>query len=399
MLVSFLGLTLVSHSMKFNKGVVLLVIVIAGFAIAPATNPVFARSSINSGQACSSRGQIRDFKAQRFICLKVNAKAGSSKGSSLVWVKISSPKSTTKPSYTTTTTTTIKFSTLRSAVYDDIIKRAALARSQPSKAAFEFRIAPTISATRAQEIIQAILWAHIPWENQTTGAGLRVIVVDEKNRGGEDFFRANMPAGGGNCPGNGWGDYVGPTQSGHKGFGCWNGEGDYVALMGFGSDAKLSSLSTFIHQTMTFFAQGGIYRKAYGEIPCFLGDGESTLYGNVLGDQSGLTGGETTHQLGQKLARELATENSLKSDSDWLTYLKLREPRDQTCGQRGFGFYIGQLYLEKLYSDFGFEKIATWKSRLSSQDWRVPFQQVFGVNPSQWYSTSLIPYIRESCGC
>ena len=174
---------------------------------------VSARSSINSGQACSSRGQIRDFKAQRFICLKVNAKAGSSKGSSLVWVKISSPKSTTKPSYTTTTTTTIKFSTLRSAVYDDIIKRAALARSQPSKAAFEFRIAPTISATRAQEIIQAILWAHIPWENQTTGAGLRVIVVDEKNRGGEDFFRANMPAGGGNCPGNGWGDYVGTKVS------------------------------------------------------------------------------------------------------------------------------------------------------------------------------------------
>ena len=30
---------------------------------------VSARSSINSGQACSSRGQIRDFKAQRFICL------------------------------------------------------------------------------------------------------------------------------------------------------------------------------------------------------------------------------------------------------------------------------------------------------------------------------------------
>ena len=62
-----------------------------------------ARSSINSGQACSSRGQIRDFQSQRFICLKVNAKAGSSKGSSLVWVKISSPKNSTK-----STTTTVK---------------------------------------------------------------------------------------------------------------------------------------------------------------------------------------------------------------------------------------------------------------------------------------------------
>lgn len=103
MLVLFLGLTLVSRSMKFNKGVLLLVIVIAGFAIAPDTSPVFARYSINSGQSCSSRGQIRDFKAQRFICLKVNAKAGSSKGSSLIWVKISSPKNSTK-----STTTTVK---------------------------------------------------------------------------------------------------------------------------------------------------------------------------------------------------------------------------------------------------------------------------------------------------
>ena len=103
MLVSFLGLTLVSHSMKFNKGVVLLVIVIAGFAIAPATNPVFARSSINSGQACSSRGQIRDFQGQRFICRRVNAKAGSSSGPNLIWFKIGKSKSVNTSTSTTST--------------------------------------------------------------------------------------------------------------------------------------------------------------------------------------------------------------------------------------------------------------------------------------------------------
>ena len=69
-----------------------------------------AQYSISNGQSCSSRGQIRDFQAQRFICLKVNAKAGSSSGPSLVWVKISSPKSTTKSTTTTVsvTSTTIK---------------------------------------------------------------------------------------------------------------------------------------------------------------------------------------------------------------------------------------------------------------------------------------------------
>ena len=79
-------------------------LVVSTFFIAVLAKPVTAAEvSINSGQACSSRGQIRDFQSQRFICLKVNAKAGSSSGPSLVWVKISSPKSTTK-----STTTTVK---------------------------------------------------------------------------------------------------------------------------------------------------------------------------------------------------------------------------------------------------------------------------------------------------
>ena len=58
------------------------------------------------GTACKKVGQIRDFQSQRLICLRVNAKAGSSKGSSLVWVKISSPKNSTKPTSTTTAETT-----------------------------------------------------------------------------------------------------------------------------------------------------------------------------------------------------------------------------------------------------------------------------------------------------
>jgi hypothetical protein len=69
-----------------------------------------AQFSISSGQSCSSRGQIRDFQSQRFICLKVNAKAGSSSGPSLVWVKISSPKSTTK---STTTTVSVTSKTIK----------------------------------------------------------------------------------------------------------------------------------------------------------------------------------------------------------------------------------------------------------------------------------------------
>lgn len=91
-------------------------LVTSTFFIAVLAKPVTAAEvSINSGQSCSSRGQIRDFQAQRFICLKVNAKAGSSNGPSLVWVKISSPKSTTK---STTTTVKIPSTTVKKACQD-----------------------------------------------------------------------------------------------------------------------------------------------------------------------------------------------------------------------------------------------------------------------------------------
>ena len=351
--------------------------------IPPANSVSAVQPTSIGGTTCKRVGQIRSTTAGMFRC--------TATASRRIWRRVASPVATT------ITTTTVP--TLRSAVYEDIIKRAALDRTQPSKAAFEFRIAPSISATRAKELKEVILWAFIPWENQNTGTGLRVIVVDEQVGGGEDFFRANMPAGGGNCPGGGGSSYVGPTQFGYRGFGCWNGNGDHVLLMGFGSGVKLSSISNFIHHEITHLAQAGIYlRRPNGtELPCFLGEGEATLYGGVLGD--GLAGGETSHQLGRKLARELASENSLRTDSDWLTYIKMREPRDQTCNQRNFSYFVGQLYMEKLYGDFGIEKIAIWKSRLPEQDWRIPFQQVFGVSPSQWYSTSLIPYIRESCDC
>ena len=340
------------------------------------------------GTKCVKAGTFRTAKNVKYQCKK------SVQG--LRWV-ITSPKSlptTTTSSTTTTTTTTIP--TVRSVVHNDIIKRAALARSRPSAAVFEFRIAPSINETRAKQLREAILWAYLPWESQTTGAGTRVIVLDEN---GEDFWRANMPTGGGNCPGApGAPKYVPPSRSGTGGFGCWNEDGDHVLYMAIGSDVK-DWPSNFLHHEVAHLAQAAIYGlKPRSTIqPCFLGEGEATLYGSVLGD--GLIGGELGHQQGRRVARDIASKYALSSDSDWLTFLKVREIRDQTCGLELFNYYMGYLYMERLYFDFGIEKVASWKSQLQGQDWRDPFRQVFGISPSEWYSRSLIPYIREMCSC
>jgi hypothetical protein len=335
---------------------------------------------------CKKIGAFRSAKGVKFQC--VNSKKG------LRWLKVSKPNTAINPSMTTTTTTTTP--TVRSVVHSDIIKRSALARSRPSTAVLEFRIAPSISDDRAKQLREKILWAFLPWESQTTGAGPRVIVIDEN---GEDFWRANMPAGGGNCPGApGTPKYVPPSRNGFGGFGCWNENGDHVLYMAIGSGVN-EWPSNFLHHEVTHLAQAAIYgsRPRNTNQPCFLGEGEATLYGNVLGD--GLTGGELGHQQGRRVSREIASKYALSSDSDWLAFLKVREIRDQTCSLEYFNYYMGYLYMEKLYYDFGVERISSWKSQLPDRDWRDPFRQVFGINPSEWYSTSLIPYIREMCSC
>lgn len=356
--------------------------------MAPAASLSAVHSTSIGGSACKRIGQIRSTSAGLFRC--------AATANRRTWRLVSTTTtSTTIPVTTATTTTTTTAPTPRSVVHNDILRRATLARTQPSKAGFEFRIAPSINATRAQQLREAILWAFIPWESQTTGAGPRVIVLDEN---GEDFWRANMPVNG-NCPGApGAPRYVPPSRGSLSGFGCWNQEGDHVLYMAIGSDVR-EWPSNFLHHEVAHLAQAAIYgsRPRDTDQPCFLGEGEATLYGNVLGD--GLTGGEIGHQRGRAIAGDIAIKYSLRTDSDWLAFLKTREVRDQTCGLENFNYFIGYLYMERLYLDFGVEKIAAWKSQLPGRDWRDPFQQVFGTSPSHWYSTSLIPYIRESCGC
>ena len=94
--------------MALKKQALCLSIVSAAISVISLGQFASAQFSISSGQSCNSIGQIRDYQGQRFICRRVNAKAGSSSGPYLIWFKISSPKTTTKS--TTSTSSTLKVS-------------------------------------------------------------------------------------------------------------------------------------------------------------------------------------------------------------------------------------------------------------------------------------------------
>jgi hypothetical protein len=277
----------------------------------------------------------------------------------------------------------------------DILKRAEAARLNPSNTELVFFTAPSIEPSRAAELRKAILWAFSPWESQTNGAGTKVVIVDEN---GEAFWRANMPAGGGNCPGSpGAPSYVPPTRTTYTGFGCSNPDSDRVLYMGIGTDVA-SWPSDFLHHEVAHLAQMGIYlAKSKTTVePCFLTEGEATLYGHVLGLS---TGGQTVESNGKRVASDIAKKYGLTTDNDWLKHLQGRDNRDQNCGVDYFNYYIGSLYVENLYFDFGIEKLAQWKALLPGRNWRDPFVTVFGTTPDEWYKSSLIPNIRELCQC
>jgi hypothetical protein len=346
-----------------------------------------------TGKSCRKAGVVRSAGEVSYRC-------APSKGG-LRWrlqpiatVVTTTTVTTTTTSTTTTTTTTVP--TLRSRVYADVVRRAVESWAKPSAAAFEIRISPSISTSRAKQLREAILWAFLPWESQTNGAGPRVVIVDEN---GEDFWRANMPAGGGNCPGApGAPAHRPPSRSSYTGFGCWNEDGDRVLYMGIGTDVK-EWPSWFLYHEVAHLAQSAIYKSLprNTEEVCFLDEGEATFYQYVLSD--GVKGGEAGHQQGVSTARTIAKKYSLNSDEDWQNFLVGRERRDSVCGQDTFNYHVGILYMEKLYGDFGVEKIASWKSRLPGRSWRDPFREVFGITPTEWYRTSLVPYIRSSCNC
>lgn len=343
--------------------------------------------------SCKEAGQTRlvyvpSSGVIRYVCKRVNK--------SLKWKPAPYIATST---IATTTTTTVPVNPITGKkmqfVSADILKRAEAARLNPSNTELEFLIAPSIEPSRAAELRKAILWAFSPWESQTKGAGTKVVIVDEN---GEAFWRANMPAGGGNCPGvPGAPAYVPPTRTTYTGYGCSNPDSDRVLYMGIGTDVA-SWPSDLLHHEVTHLAQYGIYisRSKSTVEPCFLAEGEATLYGYVLGLSNG---GQTVESSGKRVASDIAKKYGLTTDNDWLKHLQGRDNRDQNCGVDYFNYFIGSLYVENLYFDFGIEKLAQWKALLPGRNWRDPFVTVFGTTPDEWYKSSLIPNIRELCQC
>jgi hypothetical protein len=149
-----------------------------------------------------------------------------------------------------------------------------------------------------------------------------------------------------------------------------------------------------LNHEISHLAQAGIIPAHVTEgQPCFYFEGEAEFFGWGLNSPTESFGVASS-------AREIARRFQLTDVSDWVDFLASREVLDsEECWNDGFNYHVGHMIVERAYGEFGQEKWDTWRRSLNEGRWRESFSQFFGVEVTDWYRDSLVPYIRYWCKC
>jgi hypothetical protein len=134
--------------------------------------------------------------------------------------------------------------------------------------------------------------------------------------------------------------------------------------------------------------------------PCWLIEGHAELYTIPFGidtKSAPLTG------FGSGILRDLRIRQITHRTEDKLRDLLQLTRHDVMTGEancsREVQYSIGLLVNEKLFYDFGDEKINKFwlainqPSSAASPSWEIAFDEVFGISAERWYETSAIPYL------
>jgi len=178
--------------------------------------------------------------------------------------------------------------------------------------------------------------------------------------------------------------YGGPVDS----------DGNAVMYAIIGSEADLET-----RLAPVFYAHEGVHafqttKYGYGQFwPCWVGEGQATLFQNGIAiDEISVEQDRNwifTDTLGK--ASDL---DAISSEEDALSFIQKREPNDEYCSKSGIGYAAGMLFNEKVIFDFGFDSYFNWLDRIvESRDWKISFNDEFGVDVDTWYEVSFAPYL------
>jgi hypothetical protein len=258
---------------------------------------------------------------------------------------------------------------------------------------FVLQFSPGFDPEKAKRLTADIKNAFKPWQSLTASRGIKVVVADEN---GSEFFLDQMPPNS-NCPGTVGHRAFDPPQPGsHMGFVCWNPSGSYIMYLGLHSTDDGWG-SSFIHHEVTHLAQAGITPKHIDGQPCVYFEGEAQFFGSALSSPPPRAG--DPHPASHSL-RAISEKYEISSLDDWVDLLLSRESRaSKDCYKDQFHYQVGWIVVERAYGEFGAAKWDLWRASLDGRDWRQSFLTIFGVEPTDWYRDSLVPYLKHWCKC
>ena len=278
--------------------------------------------------------------------------------------------------------------------YSEIRDRAIASGKKTYTNNLEWIISPTITPARQQMAKEQILntltqWFEIGIETQ----GLRVFVLDEN---GSSIYQSKvlerpgcqaMPV-----------SAIGFHSGAQIGWLECLGSRDAMLVMMLGSSIISWGTGTVEHE-VAHLGQAGLHLRGLAqhsrphpdEEVCWVYESEATLFQNIFG------GDVDSYRNTAKVEwRKLREKYSLNNEAAWLNFLLSREGSNNLDCWDGIYRYSPALFLyEKIHLDYGTPKVVNWRVNSSIIGWKEAFKAEFGKTTTEWYSSSVVPYIIE----
>jgi hypothetical protein len=188
-------------------------------------------------------------------------------------------------------------------------------------------------------------------------------------------------------------------------------EGNQLNAGAVPSQADASHLSILRHSSLAnrddsflphenvHIVQQYLTKNQTQKMPCWLREGSANLFGNfIVAEKYGASAynsakrGDMNNYLWGRSGVELRAFNQ----NEWFTHLKSLEGNFQGgCDYLyRFAYGSGLLLSELLMSEYGFDKMMNfWRAFALEKDWRLSFNEIYGVSIDTWYSEKAIPYL------
>lgn len=290
-------------------------------------------------------------------------------------------------------------------VHNALSERRRVAAAKTFTTEFDWVIAPTIAPARREMLKGEILEAYKVWADAGgVSRGITILVLDEHS---EAMF---LPyADPGNCQTR---VYIGEGTG--AGFLCGMGSRRPVFVMMIGSAVSTWDQET-LHHEVAHLGQAALLMRGLADDPagasqiqpCWIFEAEAGVAQKVFAGAAATTGNVEywrTHEV-VGAWRQYRDAWGLTTDAAWVDFLVSREDWGDSKGPYSTCFENNKyrygpvvLIYERLYADFDYAKILSWRISSATRPWGQEFERIFGMTPRAWYASSVVPYIKQQLG-